>query len=472
MKIILDTDGTMTDFNNFIAREAIPYFEERYQMKVKNPESLEIQDIFDMDNFFAQKYNVSLQEAKKYSKKALEEFWVHPRFLKYSLFNKFRFGLSQYVKEMLKDGHEVQIHTSRDKTTDKNSVGKLSRLLVRLQYLLNGIYLSEDKFNFYANDEEKIKGIIDSKPDIVFEDKPEIIKALRDKGLKCVCIEGNHNLNVENEKNVFKDSGESYESIIASVERLLGKKKMNYFRKAAKSDLFYAKVSHVKFLILDYFEPIILNGENMIFDDDKPIIYAPNHRSTLDPLVINAVINKHIHWAALLRFFEGKDSIFNNSKNPFLCNITASSFKNLEFIPIERKRDNPNANNVNSIFDMLGFLQVNKKVGIFPEGTTLKSDEDDFGIFDPSFVLMATAANATIVPITVLWFKDKNNKKRVILNFGMSINVKGKNKEEIYEEYLEAQKKQLEENKKMCLLYLNDKTLKRTLLKSSKIYYN
>lgn len=471
MKIILDTDGTMTDFNYFISNEAIPYFKNKYNMEVINYSSLEIQDIFDMDNFFAKRYNVSLDEAKKYTKRALDEFWVHPRFLKYSPFNKFRNGLSVYIKEMIKEGHVVEVHTSRDKTTENTSVGKISRFLIKIQYLLNGIRIPDDKFYFYENDDEKIKNIIAAKPDIVFEDKAEIIKKLNEYGIKCICVEGKHNIDVINDKNVFKDTCESYDNVVTSVDKLLGKKKVVYFKKAAKSDLFYAKISFVKHLILKCFEPIILNGENIIVDD-KPLIYAPNHRSTLDPLIINSVIDKHIHWAALLRFFEGNDSIFNNSKNPLLCNITATSFKKLEYIPIDRKKDNPNANNLNSIKDMLGFLQANKKLGIFPEGTTNRPDGADFGVFDPSFILMATKTNANIVPITMYWFRDNFDKKRVILNFGKEINVSGKTKAQIYDEYLNVQKKQLEENKKVSELYLNDKKLKKTLLKSSKFYYN
>ncbi|MBD8923213.1 hypothetical protein EGR52_07305, partial [bacterium] len=182
MKIILDTDGTMTDFNYFISNEAIPYFKNKYNMEVINYSSLEIQDIFDMDNFFTKRYNVSLDEAKKYTKKALDEFWVHPRFLKYSPFNKFRTGLSVYIKEMIKEGHVVEVHTSRDKTTENTSVGKISRFLIKIQYLLNGIRIPDDKFYFYENDDEKIKNIISAKPDIVFEDK-----AYSYKGRRALC---------------------------------------------------------------------------------------------------------------------------------------------------------------------------------------------------------------------------------------------------------------------------------------------
>ena len=56
MKIIFDTDGTLTNFNKFINLNALKYFEQEYGMKIVNPKALELEDIFDMDNFFTKKY--------------------------------------------------------------------------------------------------------------------------------------------------------------------------------------------------------------------------------------------------------------------------------------------------------------------------------------------------------------------------------------------------------------------------------
>ena len=132
MKIIFDTDGTLTDFNKFIKDNAIEYFKNEYGMKVVYPDKLEVEDIFDMDNFFKDKYNCSLEESKKYTKKALDKFWVNlPRFIKFSLLDKFREGASEFINEMKKNGHKIEIHTSRSKTTEKNIVGEISRKMMK-----------------------------------------------------------------------------------------------------------------------------------------------------------------------------------------------------------------------------------------------------------------------------------------------------------------------------------------------------
>ncbi|QFJ54509.1 hypothetical protein [Pseudobutyrivibrio xylanivorans] len=50
--IVFDIDGTLTDFRSFIRTIGIPYFEMKYYLKVKNPDALELEDIFELDSIF------------------------------------------------------------------------------------------------------------------------------------------------------------------------------------------------------------------------------------------------------------------------------------------------------------------------------------------------------------------------------------------------------------------------------------
>ena len=98
MKIIFDTDGTLTNFNKFINLNALKYFEQEYGMTIVNPKALELEDIFDMDNFFAKKYIIDKEEAKQYTKKAIDEFWINvSRFIKFSVLDKFREGATDFI---------------------------------------------------------------------------------------------------------------------------------------------------------------------------------------------------------------------------------------------------------------------------------------------------------------------------------------------------------------------------------------
>lgn len=449
MKIVFDIDGTLTDFNKFLKSNAFDYFEKKYGMRIKHPDALEIQDIFDMDNFFIEREKCSQEEAKLMTKKALDKFWISYRFIKFSLFGKFRKGVKQFINKLMNEGHDVEIHTSRAKTCSNSLVGLIARNFTFLQLRLNGVSISKKKFFFYENDNDKIAGIKKANPQLVFEDKKEVINALSNNNINCICVDGVHNKEVSESSSVVRISNFKEGDLENSIQKLFGAKKLEYYKRAANSDVFFKKISVLKNIVLKFFNPIILNKENLVVEDNKGILYAPNHRSTLDPIVITGYTKLNIHWAALLRFFKGDDSIFNNSKNPFLCKLTSYTFKKMEYFPIDRKSDNPKANNFRAISDMNKFLEINQRVGIFPEGTTRRPEGEDFGDFDESFLMMAKKTGAIVQPITTFWIKDLKLKSKVILNFGKPFTLENMTKEEAMIKYLEIQKKNLEENKRL-----------------------
>ncbi|MDD3341267.1 MAG: lysophospholipid acyltransferase family protein [Bacilli bacterium] len=417
MKIIYDTDGTTTDFNAFIEKVALPYFKKKYGMEVVNPKALEAEDILDMHNFFIKESGNSIEALNK-QKKALDKFWIGPNFVKFSLLSRFRPGVRKHINQNRKDGNDVEIHTSRAKTCNKNFIGFIARTFTILQYAVNGVPLSPKNFYFYKNDEEKVRGIISAKPDLVFDDKPSIIKTLSEEKIKTICVKGKHNDEVANSENVEIIKSFDEKTIEKAKNNLIGIKNLKLYDRINKSDRFFQKLKVFRPIIMHKFNPIILHEENMASSENEVGIYAPNHRSTLDPMVITAILVKNIHWAALKRFFDGRDSIFANSKNSLLCRITANSFKKMHYFPIERKCDNEEANNFVSIKDMNNFLKLKQTIGIFSEGTTRRPDGEDFGTFDSSFLLLAKRNGTIVRPVTSLWAKKEKLKNKVIVNFG------------------------------------------------------
>lgn len=220
----------------------------------------------------------------------------------------------------------------------------------------------------------------------------------------------------------------------------------NISKQIINSDKAYKKLKWIRHIIIFKFKPIILHKENLNIGFKNGCVIAPNHQSTLDPLIITSIINKNIHWAALKRFFDAKDSIFNNSKNPILCKATAKLFKKLEYFPIERKSDNPKATNMKSIKNMLTFLKKKQYIGIFPEGTTNKTNAD-FGNFDKGFIHIAQKTDADIMPITLLWINENKMSRKVIINIGTPFKTGILTANELYEKYVNIQKQQMKENK-------------------------
>lgn len=430
MKIIFDNDATVTNYEKFIDRYAIPFFRKKYGMEIVDCNALELEDMFDI---------------KTDSQKILDSFWISFRFVRYTLLSRFRPGAAQTIRRFRREGHQVEIHTSRAKTCENNFIGTIARLFTIWQYWLNGVFLSSSNFFFYPNDAEKVVGVIEANPTLVFEDKPDLIRALGEKNINVIGVRGRHNRDMMSERHMeFLESYEE-EEITRKIEKLLGRKVLERCNRGAKADCFYRKLFCFRPVLYMYFRPVILHCEN-IMRTNKHMIYVSNHRSTLDPLIITAVLKECIHWAALKRFFLAEDSIFNNSKNRLLCKFTAWLFNRLAFFPIERRADNPKANNLSSIRDMITFLQNGYRIGIFPEGTTRRPIAQDFGKFDDSFVALAIKTESCIQPISVIWFVEGAG-KRVLVNFGEVIFVENKRKNEVLEEFIAVQEELLLESK-------------------------
>lgn len=415
MRIVFDLDGTLTDFNAFIRTYAVPFFQKKHNLKVVNENGLEIEDIFAISN------------------KLTKKFWFSPYFLKFSLGDRLRKGATKVVLELLEVGHVVEIHSSRAMTCKKSIAGRFAKVCTLLQLWMNGIPINKVHVLFYENDKAKVQNLIKIKPDIIFDDKPEVISELVRNNFKCICIRGCHNTSITSNENVYiLEKFEEFNSEI--LRNYLGKNKYKYLFREDFSNRQWDRLRKIYPFVMLYFKPIILNKANLVSVIDEGIIFAPNHQKTIDPLVITPIINRNIHYVVLRRFMEGKDSIFNNNKNTFLCKFTATLFKKLDLIPIERKCDNPKATNLNAMKDINGFLSVNGCVGIFPEGTTRKENGNFWGEFDDTFVRVAKKNNAWIQPITIMW-----REKRVVVNFGKAFKVGNMTIEEALQYYLEIQ---------------------------------
>lgn len=447
MNIIFDLDGTLTDFNAFIEKNAIPFFEKKYNMVVADPNALELEDIFDIKNYLYRQ-GLSEKEVKKKKDEMLDRFWIGTNFLKFTLFNRLRKNASQCIRKLIKQGHSVRIYTSRAKTCQKDMIGFIARSFTYIQCLFNGIPVKKCKILFYRDDEQKIKAIKKKRPDVVFDDKVEILRHLNQMGIILICVSGRHNKNIVPEDKIRTIEKFDYNEIDRILEHAIGEKRYRYILKISRSEIVWKKVMAIAPLVKRIFKPIVLNRKNLIKDPVEGVIYTSNHRSTLDPMVITVIVGEHIHYAALKRFFEGKDSIFNNNKNIFLCKFTSWLFEQLAFFPIERKEDNSSANNIESIREMNYCLNNRFKLGIFPEGTIRREEGRDFGNFDSSFIVLAKKNDAWIQPVTILWKNSIRSKKSIpIVNFGKPFKVGNMSVAEAMEFYLMQQERCLSENK-------------------------
>ena len=290
---------------------------------------------------------------------------------------------------------------------------------------------------------EQLKNI---KPDIHVDDKESIINSLP-SDIKCMYISSSYNKNIDEKKAVKVDTYENW-NLINKIDKISVDKKVENvvtYPNIKNTEFNYKLVKSigtpfVKFL----YKPIILNKQNLV--SNGPVVYASNHRKTLDPFFLVMSVDDAIHWAALRRFFTGEDSIFNNSKNPILCKITSKLFHGMGLIPVNRGGDN------HEMIDLTNYyLKNGSNIGIFPEGTTNKNPANGeiLEVKNGAF-RFAKDNNALIQPISIVWFpKLKKIKHRVIINYGVPFTMSNITIEEGKKIWTDSVLKGIEENKQI-----------------------
>lgn len=112
-----------------------------------------------------------------------------------------------------------------------------------------------------------------------------------------------------------------------------------------------------------------------------PVILISNHVSYWDPVVLAAISSRPVHFMAKIELF----------KIP----IFSSLIKKLGAFPVDRNKSDRAA-----LRDAIGILQNNCVLGMFPEGTRVRTEE--IGEFKLGATMIAAKANAVIVPVTLI----------------------------------------------------------------------
>ena len=161
-----------------------------------------------------------------------------------------------------------------------------------------------------------------------------------------------------------------------------------------KEPLLYKLLIPLNKIFISLYRPKYINKENILKNDS--IILAGNHTSKLDPLLLMSSTNRCIHYLAKIELFKGKKKIF---------------FENLGVIPVDRSKKNKEAINTAN-----KYLNNNKVIGIFPEGTINKT-KNIIMPFKYGAVKMAKETNSYIVPFAITK-KYKLLKKSITISFG------------------------------------------------------
>lgn len=127
-----------------------------------------------------------------------------------------------------------------------------------------------------------------------------------------------------------------------------------------------------------FLHPKFIGLENI--PKDSNYILAGNHTNNLDCFLLITASKKDVHFLAKYELFKGLKGIL---------------FGNLGLIPVDRK------NHTTKAFDKsLEYLNDNKVIGIFPEGTYPKNGEKLLD-FKTGVVRMSKMSNTLIIPFII-----------------------------------------------------------------------
>ena len=134
---------------------------------------------------------------------------------------------------------------------------------------------------------------------------------------------------------------------------------------------------------------------------DGPIIFAGNHRHAFDPVVVMSHTKRTVHYMAKETLFKG---------------IHGFLFKQIGFIKVYRTKSNPEA-----ILEAEEILKNGGTIGIFPEGTRNKTEEELLR-FKRGAVTIAQKANCKIVPFAIKG-EYQLFRKKLVIEFGKPVDV-------------------------------------------------
>jgi len=157
------------------------------------------------------------------------------------------------------------------------------------------------------------------------------------------------------------------------------------------------------------YRPKALGTENI--PKDGAIIFAGNHRHAFDPVVVMTHTKRTVHYMA-------KESLFKGLHGMIL--------KSIGLIKIYRSKGNSMA-----VKEALEILKDGGTVGVFPEGTRNKTDEELLR-FRSGTVRIAKQSNTKIVPFAIKG-GYKLFRKGLAIEFGKPVDVSNMEIEEANE---------------------------------------
>ena len=213
MKIVFDIDGTLTDFEKFVLENSEDYMKRKYGLGIANYNGYDLDEVYALRERFIEE-GLFLSDAYWKARKVLNSFWTK-YYIKYCFMVYFRIGASDTINKLYNNGDEITIMTSRKHTCSNNILKPLTRFTIKEQLLLNNIKYHSLKF--FPSDYHKLQAIKQKKPDVVIDDKPELLLQISDV-TNAICINSAYNREHKFPNNVLRADGYENSEVLNHIE--------------------------------------------------------------------------------------------------------------------------------------------------------------------------------------------------------------------------------------------------------------
>ncbi len=161
--------------------------------------------------------------------------------------------------------------------------------------------------------------------------------------------------------------------------------------------------------IIRIFYKIEIKGQEKV-PINEPLIFASNHKSNLDPVIIGLYMPRKVSYM-------GKKELFKNK-------IFGYILRKLNVFPVDRSKTD-----IATIKTALKILKNNGALGIFPQGRRMK--EDGAGKAKAGTAMLSIKGKAKICPISIIGSYKLFSKITLYINEPINL-------EEYYEEKLSS----------------------------------
>ena len=338
-------------------------------------------------------------------------------------------------------GYEIHFVSLRGKRTciRESRVSKFIRTclvpnITKQMLKRNKIYY--DKLTLLKTEEDKLEYIKFYSPHIVFEDQVSILNTI-DKNIKKFCVLTGHNMHKTLPEGTITIS--DYKEIARDIESVIDKAIISKGCKDKKTihidRLQFIVKSISKWYFFIRFKPIICGRNNI--PKRNAVIFVGNHRHNLDPIMVSLSSGRSIHWAALLRLFQGKESLFHSDSVKIQRELSAKFIMAMGALPIARPTDeNYLKINIKTIMQLKDLLNMEAAIGFFPEGTiNRKPEEINLLQLKSDMVFhMAKKTDSYIQPFSIVWIpREVGLRNRMIIRYSKPINTYNRSIEEVGE---------------------------------------